>query len=132
MKLTPEQKQILSDIRHWNAEKKRHATHHGFIGYYDCMEVCDDLVSILDEAKKYMASGEFLLAYNIIGVILINAARLASTAGDSGGGVTFAKGEADYLLEDLCSQSALAENPEEAGAVLEQACKDALNKAFDG
>ena len=132
MKLTPEERQTVSDIRHRIAQSKSHNTWRGFIDWKGCVQVCDELADILEDARKYMEDGQYLLAYTITGVVLINAARLASSADDSYGGVTFVKNRVDNLLDEICTSSEVVLNPELADAILSKSCKDALNKAFDG
>ena len=128
MKLTPEERQTVSDIRHRIAQSKSHNTWRGFIDWKGCIQVCDELADILEDARKYMEDGQYLLAYTITGVVLINAARLASSADDSYGGVTFVKNRVDNLLDEICTSSEVVLNPELADAILSKSCKDALNK----
>ena len=120
----------MSAIRQRIAASKRHGTHNGFIDYYGCISVTNDLIEILEEAEKLTESGEYIHAYSVAALVLINLAKLASSADDSAGGITNAMGYVKNVLEKVCS--GVEYGSDDADYILTQSLMDSRNKAFDG
>lgn len=123
-------KAAISVIRERIATAKRRGTHSGFIDYYGCITVTNEFIEILEDADKSASRGEYALAYSIAALILINLAKLASSADDSAGGVTDTKGYVEDVLEKVCS--GVEYGSAEAEFIFLQSIKDSQNKAFDG
>ena len=123
-------KASMSAVRQRIAASKRHVTHNGFIDYYGCISVTNDLIEILEEAEKLTESGEYIHAYSVAALVLINLAKLASSADDSAGGITNAMGYVKNVLEKVCS--GVEYGSDDADYILSQSLTDSRNKAFEG
>lgn len=123
-------KSTLSAIRERIAVSKRHGTHRGYIDYRGCMSVCGDFDQIIDETEERLSNGEYELCYAIAALILINCAKMASTADSSSGCLSDTIRYTQRLISKVC---AAAKNHSEAAKyIFEKGLKDALNNAFDG
>jgi len=123
-------KDALSAVREQIAAAKRRGTRGGFIGYYGCMSVIRDFVDILEGAGRAAERGEYAFAYSVAALILINLGKLVSTADDSAGSITDARGYVADVLEKTCS--GVDYGSKEAECIYLQSIKDSQNKAFDG
>ena len=129
-KKSDEFKSALSAIRERVAVAKKRGTHGGFIDYHGCMSVTHDFVDILEDAGKAADRGDYAFAYSVAALILINLSKLASTADDSGGGITDARRYNSDVLEKICS--GVAYGSEEAEYIFTRSITDSQNSAFDG
>lgn len=120
----------LSNLRARIANVKRHGTRRGFIDYYGCMSVCNELSAILDEAMADAQRGEYTYAYAVASIVLINCGRLAGSADDSAGGITDVRNDVRRVLEQVCTS--VQPGSEAAAYIFTQALKDSQNKVFDG
>ena len=123
-------KSTLSGIRTRISEAKRKATHKGFIGWSGCMDVCDEMCNIVDDANRYLSDGCYHLAFSIATLIMISATKLAETADDSGGGVTMTIRAATGLMEKISKK--IGKGFPEAENVFKQGLKDSQNAIFKG
>ena len=120
----------LSAVRERIAAAKQRGRRDGFIGYYGCIHVTREFLEILDDAGKATERGEYTLAYSVAALILVNLAKLASSADDSAGGITDARYYVRDVLEKVCS--GVEYGSKEAEYIFTQSIKDSRNKAFDG
>lgn len=131
--MTPKSEQYktaISSVRERIAAAKRNGTHSGFIDYSGCISVCSEFITILGEAGIAAQCGDCTYAYSVAALILINLAKLASSADDSAGGITDTQGYAEDVLEKVCS--GVEYGSAEAEYIFLQSIKDGRNKAFDG
>jgi len=122
-------KAAMIDVREKIAAAKRHGASRGFIGYHGCCFVCNSFIDILEDAGKVAQRGDYTFAYSATALILINLAKLASTADDSAGGITDARYHVEKILEKICSHVKHGSN--EAEYIYLQSIKDCQNKAFN-
>lgn len=130
--MTPKSEQFktaISSVRERIAAAKRHGTHSGFIDYNGCISVCDEFITILEEAGITAQHGEYTYAYSVAALILINLAKLAVSADDSAGGITDTQGYVEDVLEKACS--GVEYGSADADFIFLQSIKDSRNKAFD-
>lgn len=123
-------KSALSTVREQIAIAKRRGIHRGFIDYHGCISVTRDFIEILEDAGQAAERGEYSFAYSVAALVLVNLAKLASTADDSAGGITDARSYVDDILEKVCSEVPYYSN--EAEYIFLQSLKDSKNKAFEG
>lgn len=69
-------KTAMSAVRERIATAKRQGTNSGFIDYYGCISVCNELIAILEDADKSARRGDYTFAYSVAALVLINCARL--------------------------------------------------------
>lgn len=130
MMIKPDQlKTSLSIVRERIAIAKRQATHRGFIDYKGCLSVCHEFISILDDAGQAAASGDWIYAYSVAALVLVNCARLVGSADDSAGGINDTRRDVIKVLETTCA--GVAYGSTDAEFIFLQALKDSQNKAFD-
>lgn len=123
-------KSALSAIRERIAVSKRHGTHRGYIDYRGCISICRDFDDIITEAEELIDRGEYELCYAIAALILINCAKMASTADSSSGCLNDTIRYTQQLISKVC---AAAKNHNEAAKyIFAKGLKDAADKAFDG
>ena len=127
---SPEFKAALSAVRAEIAAAKRRGTRSGFIDYYGCISVTNDLYGTLQDADAAAERGDFAFAYAVCGIVLINLAKLASTADDSAGGITAFRSQLEDVLAKICGS--VEPGSPQAEYIYTQAIKDSQNKAFDG
>ena len=125
-----EYKIAMSAVRERIAIAKRHRTHRGFIDYYGCISVCNELIAILGDARKAAECGDYAYAYSVAALILIHCSKLAGTADDSAGGITDTIHEVKDVLNMTCA--GVEYGSAEAEFIYLQSLKDSQNKAFDG
>ena len=123
-------KAAMSAVREQIATAKRRGSSRGFADYQGCRFICYSFIDILENAGKAAERGEYAFAYSVAALILVNLAKLASTADDSAGGITDARGYVEEVLEKACS--GVEYDSEEAEYIFLQSIKDSQNKAFDG
>lgn len=124
-------KATMSETRARIAEAKRRGTKRGSIGYYGCIDICNTLYDILQDAEKMADRGEYYLAFSIVTLIIVNNAKLASHADDSSGCVGDVQCFAETLMEKICNTPGIKDT-EIADEIMAQAIKDCRNTAFDG
>jgi len=122
-------KTAMSEIRERIATSKRRETRRGFIDYHGCSNICDDFIGIIEDAGNAADKGHYAFAYSVCALIQINLAKLASTADDSTGGITHARGFVEELLEKICSR--VEYESDEAQYIFVTSAKDVQNKAFE-
>jgi hypothetical protein len=122
-------KTALSIVRERIATAKRQATHRGFIDYRGCLRVCHEFIAILDDAAQAAESGDWIFAYSISALVLVNGARLVGSADDSAGGINDTRRYVIKVLETTCAEVAYGST--DAEVIFLQALKDSQNKAFD-
>lgn len=120
----------MSAVRERIATAKRRGTHRGFIDYGGCISVCNELIAILEDAGKAAERGECAYAYSVAALILVNCAKLASSADDSAGGITDTRSWVEEVLAKACSR--VEYGSAEAEFIFLQSLKDSRNKAFEG
>ncbi len=120
----------LAAVRARISIAKRRGRHRGFIDYHGCISVCQEFIDIIEYAGKVEERGEFVLAYSIVALVLINSAKLASSADDSAGGITDTQCYVKEALDKICSS--VEYGSDDAEQIFLQALKDSQNKAFDG
>jgi len=128
--ITVEFKAAMSAVREQIAAAKRRGSRNGLIDYHGCISVTRDFIEILVDARKAAERGEYAFAYSVAALILINLAKLASTADDSAGGITDTRGYVEDVLEKACV--GVEYGSKEAEYIYLQSIKDSQNKAFDG
>lgn len=131
--MTPKSEQYktaISAVRERIAAAKRNGTHSGYIDYGGCVFVCNEFISILEEAGIAAQRGDCVYAYTVAALILINLARLAGSADDSAGGITDTQSYVEDVLDKACS--GVEYGSADAEFIFLQSIKDSRNKAFDG
>lgn len=123
-------KNAMSVVRDRIAAAKRRGTHRGFIDYQGCIFVCNELVTILQEAGEAAERGNCEYAYSVAALVLVNCARLAGSADDSAGGITDTRFYIGEVLKKACS--GVERGSVGAEFIFLQSLKDSRNKAFDG
>ena len=96
-------KTAMSAVRERVAVAKRRGTRSGFIDYHGCISVCNELIAILEDSRKASERGNCEYAYSVAALILVNCAKLASSADDSAGGITDTRGYVEDVLKKACS-----------------------------
>lgn len=120
----------MSAVRERIATAKRRGTHRGFIDYGGCISVCNELIAILEDAGKAAEQGDCAYAYSVAALILVNCAKLASSADDSAGGITDTRSWVEEVLAKACSR--VEYGSAEAEFIFLQSLRDSRNKAFEG
>lgn len=131
--MTPKSEEFntaMSAVRERIAAAKRRGTHRGFIDYHGCISVCNELITILEDAGKAAERGDCEYAYSVAALILVNCAKLAGSADDSAGGITDMRGYVEAVLGKACS--GVERGSAAAEFIFLQSLKDSRNKAFDG
>lgn len=123
-------KAAMSSARERIASAKRRGARGGFIDYYGCLSVTGEFVRMLEDAGEAAERGESAFSYSVAALILVNLAKLASSADDSAGGITEARNYVMDVLEKACS--GVEYGSTEAEYIFLQSLKDSQNKAFDG
>lgn len=123
-------KTAISAVRERIATAKRRGTNRGFIDYGGCILVCNELIAILEDVGKAAERGECAYAYSVAALILVNCAKLASSADDSAGGITDTRSWVEEVLAKACSH--VEYGSAEAEFIFLQSLKDSRNKAFEG
>ena len=123
-------KTAMSAVRERIAAAKRRGTHSGFIDYNGCISVCNELIAILEDAGKAADRRDCEYAYSVAALVLVNCAKLASSADDSAGGITDTRGYVEDVLKKACS--GVERGSAEGDFIFLQSLKDSRNKAFDG
>lgn len=128
---TEEFKTAMSAVKERIAAAKRGGTRKGYIDYSGCVFVTDEFIAILEDAGNAAEHhGEYTFAYSVAALILVNLAKLADTADDSGGGITMAKWYMGNVLERVAN--GVEYGSADAEYIFLQSIKDSKNKAFDG
>lgn len=123
-------KTAMSAVRERIAAAKRRGTHSGFIDYHGCISVCNELTAILEDAGKAADRRDCEYAYSVAALVLVNCAKLASSADDSAGGITDTRGYVEDVLKKACS--GVERGSAEGEFIFLQSLKDSRKKAFDG
>lgn len=122
-------KRAMSVVREKIVAAKRRGTHKGFIDYRGCISVCHEFIDILEDMGKAVERGEYVYAYAVTALILINCAKLAGLADDSAGGITDTRGWVNEVLEKITSK--VEHGSAEAEFIFRQSLKDSRKKTFD-
>lgn len=109
----------------------RRNTHHGFIGWSSCDNICMDLHGCLDRCEALQNEGQPLEALEVMVCIFVEGIRLASCADSSSGMLT------DVLtrtceLTGGCTKELAGQEKQVRDKALAVILKGAKKKAFDG
>lgn len=123
-------KTTMSEIRAKIADVKRRSTKQGSIGYYGCIDICNTLSKVLEDAERLVNQREYFLAFSMITLVVINNAKLASKGDSSSGCISDVQWYAEQLMENICNSDEI-KGTSEASEIFSQALKDSQNAAFD-
>lgn len=123
-------KTTMSETRAKIADAKRRGTKQGSIGYYGCIDICNTLSKVLEDAERLVNQREYFLAFSIITLVVINNAKLASKGDSSSGCVNDVQWQAEELMKKICDSEEI-KGTLTASEIFFQALKDSQNTAFD-
>lgn len=111
----------------------RSNTNRGYINYRGCDDICCDMDTVVENAKRRNRRGQYAEAIDLSLYIVLAAAKLASQADSSSGALSFTLEDALKVIDESTAAIRDEERAQtDARKVLDRILKTARNKAFDG
>ncbi len=128
----PDLKEALKAVKERVRIAIRKNRHRGYIDYSGCDAICAELSDCLDAARMRYLEKFPEIAFEIALYLLIEGAKLASTADSSSGSLSFCTDTTEALLEDASKAIVATGTAKLQKTCYEKLCKEAWNKAFEG